>query len=76
MTTELKIPSLGQGMTEGTLTEWLVSDGAQVTAGDAIYALESEKSVQEMEAPVSGVLRTIGTAGEVYPVGEVIGTIE
>lgn len=76
MSTQLKIPSLGQGMSEGTLTEWLVSDGTQVAAGDSIYALESEKSVQEIQAPVSGVLRTIGKPGEVYPVGEVIGRIE
>lgn len=76
MTTELKIPSLGQGMSEGTLAEWLAADGEQVTAGNVIYALESEKSVQEIEAPVSGILRIIGIVGEVYPVGEVIGRIE
>jgi pyruvate/2-oxoglutarate dehydrogenase complex dihydrolipoamide acyltransferase (E2) component len=76
MATELKIPSLGQGMAEGTLTEWMAGDGDQVSAGDVIYALESEKSIQEIEAPVSGVLRVVGEVGETYPVGHVIGSIE
>jgi pyruvate/2-oxoglutarate dehydrogenase complex dihydrolipoamide acyltransferase (E2) component len=76
MSTLLKIPALGQGMIEGLLSEWLVADGAQVAAGDPIYALESEKSVQEVEAPVSGILRIVCDAGETYPVSTVIGRIE
>lgn len=76
MATELKIPSLGQGMSEGTLIEWFVADGAEVSTGDLLYALESEKSVQEIEAPVSGIVKRVGQEGEVYPVGEVIGSIE
>ena len=54
MPTTLTIPKLQMSTTEGTLTEWLVEDGATVTAGQAIYALETDKSVQEIEAPESG----------------------
>ncbi|MBP6481043.1 MAG: lipoyl domain-containing protein [Pseudomonadales bacterium] len=61
--------------TEGTLTEWLVEDGATVTAGQAIYALETDKSVQEIEAPESGRLIQKAAAGETYPVGTEIGEI-
>lgn len=59
MTTEVKVPKLGFSMSEGTLTEWLVEDGATVKEGQPLYALESEKAVQEIEAPASGTLKII-----------------
>ena len=76
MSTEIKIPMLSMGMTEATLREWLVQDGAMVEEGMAIYCLESDKAIQEIQSPVGGVLRIRGTVGETYPVGELIGTIE
>ena len=56
MSTSLTIPKLQMSTTEGTLTEWLVDDGAEVKEGQPIYALETDKSIQEIEAPVSGTL--------------------
>ena len=76
MSTDILLPKLGFSMNEGTLAEWLAADGAQVEKGQPLYALESEKSVQEIEAPASGRLRIVKPAGEVYPVGTVIGVIE
>jgi pyruvate/2-oxoglutarate dehydrogenase complex dihydrolipoamide acyltransferase (E2) component len=76
MSTEVLFPKIGFSMNEGTLSEWLVADGAAVRAGQPIYSLESEKSVQEVEAPASGTLRIIGAAGEVYTVGAVIARID
>ena len=75
MPTTLTRPKLQMSTTEGTLTEWLVEDGATVTAGQAIYALETDKSVQEIEAPESGRLIQKAAAGETYPVGTEIGEI-
>ena len=75
MPTTVTIPLLQMSTTEGTLTEWLVEDGATVTAGQAIYALETDKSVQEIEAPESGRLIQKAAAGETYPVGTEIGEI-
>ena len=46
-----------------------------MTAGQAIYALETDKSVQEIEAPESGRLIQKAAAGETYPVGTEIGEI-
>jgi pyruvate dehydrogenase E2 component (dihydrolipoamide acetyltransferase) len=63
-------------VTEGTLAEWLVKDGDGVAAGAAIYVLETDKVQIEVEAPSAGVIRLIGVEGEVYPVGELIATIE
>ena len=71
------MPKLGFSMESGILAEWLVEDGAEVTAGQEIYALENEKSTQEVESPASGKLKTIVQAdGEEYPGCELIGTIE
>jgi len=61
--------------TEGTLAEWLVEDGALVAEGQPIYCLETDKSVQEIEAPESGRLTQKVAAGETYPVGTQIGEI-
>jgi pyruvate/2-oxoglutarate dehydrogenase complex dihydrolipoamide acyltransferase (E2) component len=72
----INIPKLGWTMEEGTVTEWLVDDGATVTAGEPLYLLESDKVENEIAAPASGVLRQAATAGEAYPVGTEIGTIE
>lgn len=75
MATEILLPKLGFSMEEGTIAEWLVPDGATVTAGQPLYSLESEKSVQEIEAPCSGTLRIHQGAGATLKVGTVLGEI-
>lgn len=75
MSTKLTIPKLQMSTTEGTLVEWLVDDGADVTEGQAVYSLETDKSVQEIEAPASGTLTRCAEEGETYPVGTEIGEI-
>jgi pyruvate/2-oxoglutarate dehydrogenase complex dihydrolipoamide acyltransferase (E2) component len=75
MSITLTIPKLQMSTTEGTLAEWLVEDGERVEAGQPIYCLETDKSVQEIEAPESGRLTQKVAAGETYPVGTEIGVI-
>jgi pyruvate/2-oxoglutarate dehydrogenase complex dihydrolipoamide acyltransferase (E2) component len=75
MTTEVRIPKIGISMTEATLSEWMVSDGASVEAGTPLYAIEMDKSTNEVDAPASGTVTLIGEVGEVYEVGTVIATI-
>jgi pyruvate/2-oxoglutarate dehydrogenase complex dihydrolipoamide acyltransferase (E2) component len=72
----IRIPQAGVAMTEGTITEWLVSDGDRVQAQQPIYVLETEKVEMEVECPAAGVLRITGQLGEVYPVGEPVAYIE
>jgi pyruvate/2-oxoglutarate dehydrogenase complex dihydrolipoamide acyltransferase (E2) component len=62
-------------MNEGVLTEWLVADGGAVKEGEPLFALESDKSTQEVEAPASGTLRIIKQPGETYEVGTILGEI-
>ena len=75
MSTEILLPKLGFSMNEGVLSEWLVADGGAVTAGEPLFALESDKSTQEVEAPVSGTLKILKEIGETYPVGTILGEI-
>jgi pyruvate/2-oxoglutarate dehydrogenase complex dihydrolipoamide acyltransferase (E2) component len=76
MATEVLFPKIGFSMEEGTLAEWLAADGASVKEGEPLYALESDKSVQEIESPATGTLKIIAAVGEVYKVGDVMATIE
>lgn len=75
MSTQVLLPKIGFSMNEGTLSEWLVADGETITEGQLLYALESDKSVQEVEAPASGTLKILAKAGEVYEVGTVLAEI-
>lgn len=76
MSTEIIIPKVGFAASEGTLSSWLVDDGAEVSEGQALYELETDKSTQEVEAPASGTLKILKEAGEAYEVGTVIGEIQ
>ncbi len=76
MAIELTLPKLGFSMTEGTVAEWLVADGDQVEEGQVIYTLESDKSTQEIESPMTGRIRIIAPAGELYEVGVLLGVVE
>jgi pyruvate/2-oxoglutarate dehydrogenase complex dihydrolipoamide acyltransferase (E2) component len=75
VSTQVLVPKIGFSMNEGILTEWLAEDGSTVTEGQPLYALESDKSVQEIEAPTSGKLTIIAKIGETYTVGAVLAEI-
>jgi pyruvate/2-oxoglutarate dehydrogenase complex dihydrolipoamide acyltransferase (E2) component len=76
MSVEILLPKLGFSMSEGVIAEWLVADGATVQAGAPLYSIESDKAVQEIEAPSSGRLRIIVQPGLTHPVGTILGMIE
>ena len=75
MAIEVILPKLGFSMNEGTLAEWLVADGGAVKEGEPLFALESDKSTQEVDAPASGTLKILKQPGETYEVGTVLGEI-
>lgn len=76
MATEILLPKLGFSMSEGQLAEWLVADGGQAVEGEPLFSLESDKSLNEVEAPASGTLRILKEPGETYAVGTILGVIE
>ena len=71
------MPKYGMTMTEGIITEWHFQEGDEVSAGDALLTVETEKVDTDIEAPVSGTLVEVryGVDSEV-PVGEIIAYIE
>jgi pyruvate/2-oxoglutarate dehydrogenase complex dihydrolipoamide acyltransferase (E2) component len=75
MSTEILLPKLGFSMDKGTLSEWLVADGAAIQEGQPLYSLESDKSVEEIPAPATGTLKILATPGSEYTVGTVLGEI-
>ena len=76
MAHEVLLPQLGFGVSEGTLADWLVKDGDAVEAGAALYSLETDKAVQEIESPVAGRIKILKAPGHSYNVGEVLAVIE
>jgi pyruvate/2-oxoglutarate dehydrogenase complex dihydrolipoamide acyltransferase (E2) component len=76
MAAEIRIPQLGMSIREAKLVEWMFGDGEEVATGDILYTVETDKSTTEIEAQASGILRPTGVEGEVYRIGDLIGTIE
>jgi len=76
MTTEILLPQLGFGVDECVLQEWLVQDGAEVTAGQPLFSVETGKAVQEIEAPASGRLSILRASEQTYPIGTVVGLLK
>jgi pyruvate dehydrogenase E2 component (dihydrolipoamide acetyltransferase) len=75
MATEVKLPRLGQGMESGTIVKWLKAEGEDVTKGDALYELDTDKVTQEVEAEASGTLLKIAIREGEVEVGRTIGFI-
>ncbi len=73
MATALTMPKLGLTMTEGSVVEWLMEDGAQVRQGQPVVVVMTEKITYEVEAPASGTLRIVVQPEETRQVTEVIG---
>ena len=76
MINKLGMPKWGLSMTEGRLLDWLVEEGAEVSAGDELCEVETEKITGAVEAAASGTLRRrIAEVGQVIPVGGLLGVI-
>ncbi len=73
MATEFLMPKLGLTMEEGTIREWLVPDGAVIEPGTPVMSIETDKVESDVEAAVGGRLHQIGSVGDTFPCGAVIG---
>ena len=74
-TIEIRIPKLGMEMTEATLAQWLVDDGAPSSRTNRSTSWRPTRWRAKSPHLVAGVLRRIGEEGRTYPVGEVIGEL-
>ncbi len=77
MSHEVKVPTLGESVTEATIGEWLKQPGDPVAADEPIASLETDKVAVEVPAPVAGVMGDFkAQVGDTVNVGAVIATIE
>ncbi len=77
MATEIKVPALGESVTEGTIAEWFKQPGEAVAADEAICSLETDKVAVDVPSPVAGIMSEHRVAvGDTVEVGAVIAVIE
>src|SRR5687768_11473087 len=73
---QVKVPAVGESISEVTIGNWLKKDGDAVQADEILAELESDKATFELRAEEAGVLKIVKQAGETVPVGEVICEID
>ena len=76
MAIEVKIPAIGESITEVTLAGWHVEDGDFVEEGDILADIESDKATVELPAESSGTIKLIAEEGSDLKIGEVIASLE
>ena len=76
MAEKITVPTLGESVTEATVSKWLKSQGESVTADEPIVELETDKVNVEVPAPANGVLDSIAVKeGETVNVGSLLGIV-
>ncbi len=76
MAVDIKVPSVGESVTEGTLSRWLKKDGEAVQQDEPVFELETEKATADIPAPATGTLHISVPAGQSVTIGAVVGRIE
>jgi 2-oxoglutarate dehydrogenase E2 component (dihydrolipoamide succinyltransferase) len=76
MAVEIKVPEVGESITEGTIAQWFKKDGDAVTVDEPLFELETEKATSAVPSPGAGRLVITVPEGETVQVGQVIGRIE
>jgi 2-oxoglutarate dehydrogenase E2 component (dihydrolipoamide succinyltransferase) len=76
MSTDVRIPQLGESVTEGVITRWLKQDGELVRADEPILELETDKAALDIPATASGRLRIVEAQGATVKVGALVARID
>ena len=76
MTVAIKVPSVGESITEGTISRWLRKDGDFVREEEPVFELETEKATTSVPAPASGTLHVGVGEGETVQIGATVGQID
>lgn len=70
---EFKFPDIGEGITEGLLTKWLVKVGDRVEEGDSLFEVETDKVTTEIPSPATGIIEKLnGEEGDTIYVGNIV----
>jgi 2-oxoglutarate dehydrogenase E2 component (dihydrolipoamide succinyltransferase) len=73
---DIKVPAVGESISEVTLVKWLKQEGQYVERDEVIAELESEKATFEVNAEKAGVLKTVGKEGDTLKIGDVVAQID
>ncbi|MCK5746936.1 MAG: dihydrolipoamide succinyltransferase, partial [Oricola sp.] len=77
MATEIRVPTLGESVTEATIAKWMKAEGEAVSADEPLVELETDKVSVEVPAPASGVLSSIAAKeGDTVEVNALLGAID
>jgi 2-oxoglutarate dehydrogenase E2 component (dihydrolipoamide succinyltransferase) len=76
MKQEIKVPTVGESITEGQVAAWLKKDGELVGKGEGLFELESEKASMTVPSPEGGRLEILVAAGAVVSIGQVVAYID
>lgn len=76
MALQIKVPAVGESISEVTIANWLKKDGDTVQLDEVIAELESDKATFELTAQSAGVLKIVKQQGDTVPIGDVIAEIE
>lgn len=77
MAVELKVPTVGESITEVQIGEWLKGEGETVAQDEAVVMIETDKVTVELPAPIAGrITKVTRKAGDTAQVGEVVGYME
>src|SRR3954449_10319037 len=76
MSLEIKVPPVGESITEVTLSRWIKKDGDHVEMDEVIAELESDKATFELTAEKAGTLKTVAKEGDTLAIGAVVANIE
>src|SRR5688572_31436403 len=76
MAVELRVPEVGESITEVQIGTWLKAEGDAVERDEAVVEIESDKATLELPAPVSGTIeKLLKKKGDVVKIGELIATL-
>lgn len=76
MGVQVKIPAVGESISEVTIANWVKKDGDTVAMDEVIAELESDKATFELTAPQAGILKIVKPEGDAVPIGELVCEIE
>jgi 2-oxoglutarate dehydrogenase E2 component (dihydrolipoamide succinyltransferase) len=76
MVIEIKVPSVGESVTEALLAQWFKNDGDPVKKDEALFVIETDKVTLEVVAEEDGILTIKVPEGETVAIGAVVGTLE
>jgi 2-oxoglutarate dehydrogenase E2 component (dihydrolipoamide succinyltransferase) len=76
MAVDVKVPSVGESVSEGSIATWFKKDGDSVRAEEPLFELETEKATTEVASPASGVLHISVPQGQTVPIGTVVARVE